>query len=164
MPGAGKHTEPIKAGQEGVGFLVNQTSRAFQQRLAKDISQYSLSIEGYTFMRHLLRELESSPSGVSVSSLSEKLMIPVPRLNETGAILRRDGWVTTVGEGSRARYLPTPGAAKLGLVMASSSRWMLEEALNGFSRDEIDALSLALKRILKNLGAPLGEDEGPLQL
>ena len=163
MSGAGKHTEPIKAGQLGVGFLVNQTARALGNRMGKDASQYNLSVDGYTFLRHLLRETGESLESVSVSTLSETLLIPVPRLIETGAVLQRDGWVTVEGEGKRTSYLPTPGARKLTPALAASSRWLLEEALNGFSREEIDALSTALTRVLNNLGAPLGEDEGPLQ-
>ena len=36
-------TDPIKAGQEGVGFLVNQTSRAFGRRMSKEIRQFNIS-------------------------------------------------------------------------------------------------------------------------
>jgi hypothetical protein len=39
---------------------------------------------------------------------------------------------------------------------------MLEQALNDLSREEIDTLADLLTRILQNLHAYLGEDEGPL--
>ena len=57
---------------------------------------------------------------------------------------------------------PTANALKIGPVLSESSRWMLDQALKGFSPAEVDQLAEYLKRILTNLDAPLGDDEGPL--
>jgi hypothetical protein len=72
---------PLKAGQEGIAFLVNQASRAFNVRLSETISQYGLDTEEYVVLRHLVREIATSPGGVPLSALSAKLNVPVPILD-----------------------------------------------------------------------------------
>ena len=61
---------PVKAGQEGIGFLVHQAARAFDARLTSTISQYGLDTDQFTVIRHLVREIDSVPDGVRVSELS----------------------------------------------------------------------------------------------
>jgi DNA-binding MarR family transcriptional regulator len=160
-PGTG---DPIKSGQEGIGFLVNQTSRAFAQRMSKEIGQFNLELSGYVVLRHLLREINASPDGVSVGDLAKKVLLDARDITEASARLERDGWLKSAGFGAHALLKPTAKAYKVEPVLSAASRWMLHEALNGFSRDEIEELSSQLKRILRNLDAPLGSDEGPLEI
>ena len=115
-------------------------------------------------LRHLLREIDSSPEGVTVSALSRKLLLEPQELTEASARLERDGWLKSTGFGPDAALKPTAKAFKVEPVLHAASRWMLEEALNGFSREEIEQLSALLKRVLRNMDAPLGSDEGPLEL
>jgi DNA-binding MarR family transcriptional regulator len=152
----------LKAGQEGIAFLVNQTSRGFKVRLSETISQYGLDTEQYTVLRHVLREISASPGGVPVSELSANLNVPVPIIEAASRKLERDGWLDTKVVGPGLLLLPTRRATAQATVLADASLWMLEGALNGFSHDEIDQLSELLKRIVRNLDVPLGEDEGPL--
>ncbi len=154
--------DPIKAGQSGVGFLVNQTSRAFGKAMAKELRQFNIQLPGYVVLRHLTREAQASPDGVSVESLAEKLMLEPAEIEEASERLARDGWLKMTGAGPTARLKPTAKTHKIAPVLSAASRWMLEEALNGFSREEIDQLTALLRRVLTNLEAPLGEDEGPL--
>jgi DNA-binding MarR family transcriptional regulator len=160
-PGTG---DPIKSGQEGIGFLVNQTSRAFAQRMSKEIGQFNLELPGYVVLRHLLREIDASPDGVQVGDLAKKVLLDPRELTEASARLERDGWLKSAGFGVHALLKPTAKAYKVEPVLSAASRWMLHEALNGFSRDEIEDLTSLLKRILRNLDAPLGTDEGPLEI
>jgi DNA-binding MarR family transcriptional regulator len=161
QPAAGA-SDQLKAGQEGVGFLVNQTTRAFSWHISKEIRQFNIQLPGYVVLRHLLREIEASPNGVPVPDLAEKLLMDPALVLDAAERLERDGWLKMAGMGAHSTLKPTAKAYKIAPVLASASRWMLEEALNGFSRDEIDQLSSMLRRILRNLDAPLGKDEGPL--
>ncbi len=156
-------SDPIKAGQEGVGFLVNQTTRAFAQRMSREIGQFNIQLPGYVVLRHLLREIDASPEGVSATDLGRKLILGPQEILDAAERLERDGWVRLSGAGSETLLRPTAKAFKVAPVLASASRWMLEEALNGFSRAEIEQLSALLRRVLSNLDAPLGPDEGPLE-
>ena len=162
MAGAGRHTKPIKAGQEGIGFLVNQTTRAFRWCIAEVCRQYNISPDSYTVLRHVLREIDESPDGLSSAVLSDKILMPVAQVNHAAQKLARDGWLVVTGEGDDACLRPTAEARKIGPVLSESSRWMLDQALKDFNPAEIDELSGYLRRVLKNLDAPLGDDEGPL--
>ena len=154
---------PVKAGQEGIDFLVNQTARAFGARLSKQIEHYGLDTGCYTVLRHLVREIEATPDGVAVSDLSRKLNLSHKVLAESARRLERDGWIAIGSAGERGTVLrPTRRAFSVVPVLIDASRWMLEGALNGFSAEEIEQLSDYLRRVIRNLDAPLGEDEGPL--
>jgi DNA-binding MarR family transcriptional regulator len=157
-------TNPIKSGQEGIGFLVNQTARAFGQHITQEIRQFNLQLPGYVLLRHLLREINVASEGVTVLKLSTKVLLDPHDVAETAERLERDGWIKQEGYGEEARLKPTAKAFRVEPVLSASSHWMLEEALNGFSREEIGQLSSLLQRILHNLDAPVGTDEGPLGL
>ena len=102
MAGAGRHTKPIKAGQEGIGFLVNQTTRAFRRGIAKVCAQYNISPDEYTVLRHVLREIDEYPGGINSAVLSDKILMPVAQLNYAAKRLAGDGWLEMTGEGDDA--------------------------------------------------------------
>jgi DNA-binding MarR family transcriptional regulator len=153
---------PVRAGQEGVGFLISQASRALQARIAEKVSQYGLDMDRYTVLRHVVREISAYPDGVSVEGLSSKLNIPASVIEGASVRLQSDGWLETSATGFELLMVPTHRALAQAPVLTDASRWMLEEALNGFSREEIEDLTALLNRVLRNLRGAIGEDEGPL--
>jgi MarR family transcriptional regulator, transcriptional regulator for hemolysin len=158
------NSAPVKAGQEGVAFLVNQASRAFKVRLTETIEQYGLDTDEYTVLRHVLRKIEVSPDGVSAADLSANLNVPLPIIHDASLRLERDGWLSVSNDAAGMMLTPTRRARSQVSVLADASQWMLEGALNGFSRDEIQTLTQMLQRVVRNLNAPIGQDEGPLVL
>ena len=69
MASENTNARPVKAGQEGIGFLVNQTTRAFGREMSKTISNYGLNTDDYTALRHMVRETALWPDGVDAPGL-----------------------------------------------------------------------------------------------
>ena len=148
----------VKTGQEGVAFLVQQASRAFDAQISAMISQYGLDSDAYKILRHTMRGIQASPDGILLAELGRELNIPIHELADTSRRLERDGWLKTHGAETLMRIMPTRRAVSTAPVLADVSHWMHEGALNGFSHEEIDQLTAFLKRVAHNLELALGQD------
>jgi DNA-binding MarR family transcriptional regulator len=158
------HQNSVKAGQSGVGFMLNQASRALNAEMAPVVANYGLDLSMYTVIRHLLREMAEMPDGVPPAVLSRKLNMPLVAVEDAASRLERDGWIERAAAEGGIVLCPTRKARAAEPVLVDASRWLLERTLNGFSREEIEQFTVFMRRVLDNLGAPQGEDEGPLGL
>jgi len=153
----------VKVGQEGVGFLVNQAARSFQRHISNELRQFNITLPGYVVLRHLLRETDAAPCGVAVSDMACRLLLEPREVVDAAARLNRDGWLKMQGSGDSALLRPTAKAHKIEPVFAASSRWMLQQALNGFSRAEIEEFTSLLLRVLRNMDSPPRQGRGPAE-
>jgi hypothetical protein len=40
-------TDSVKAGQDGIGFLINQTTRAFGRHMSREVGQFDIRLPGH---------------------------------------------------------------------------------------------------------------------
>lgn len=145
--------QPIRADRGGVGFLLNQAARAVRVKLVEDLRHHDLTDTDFIIIRNVLDGHEERSDVVKTSDISASLNIPRVALNQSARRLERLGWLEVTGSGDDLGLAPTQKTLTTVPVIADTARWALERALNGFSRDEIVALSDMLERIIRNSGA-----------
>lgn len=158
-PAGGTSDDPIKLGRGGLVFLCNMSARALSRDLDAALAPHGLDHGCLVLLRNVVRDTRTSPEGVTISSLASKLILPVDVLSRRAEQLRATGWleVDTSPQGMLLR--PTHRTLANLSILTDATRWTVEKALNGFSRDEIEQLSAMLKRVLWNMDVRLGPDD-----
>lgn len=142
-------SDAVRSDTSGVGYLVGQTARALRSSLAKELRQHGLDDSDFIVLQNI-----SSAAQVlmplTANELSEQNNLPIEEVTASVAKLARDGWIES-GSEHGAHLVPTAKTKRVIPVLRDNAKWMLERALNGFSRTEIHELSDLLSRMLENL-------------
>jgi DNA-binding MarR family transcriptional regulator len=147
----------LKRDQDGVGFLLNQAGRAIAAEIHADLRLQGLDYPEFVVLRHVLRDSPTMPDGVSVTYLSNKLCLTPEDVEGRAQRLARGGWLKTRGDNQHLVLFPSRKTHAALPVLEDTIHWVHERSLNGFTQDEIEALTGYLKRLLRNLGAVGGE-------
>lgn len=149
----------VRADRGGIGYLLNQAARGVRAQLAGQLREHGINDSEFIVLRNAAEHFERTQGGVPTSQIAEALHLSQIEVEESSARLARDGWVEIARVGNVIQVLPTHKAMTLMPVLADTARWSLEAALNGFSRDEIAALSEMLRRIIHNSHSILQEPD-----
>jgi DNA-binding MarR family transcriptional regulator len=103
-------------------------------------------------LRNVIRDTDADPSGVSVRTLSERLFFSRELLEDRCKALEHAGLIEISSAADDWVLRPTAKGRKLLPVLIDAARWTHEQALNGFSNEEVRELSDALRRVMANLG------------
>jgi hypothetical protein len=124
------------------------------------LRHYGLRHLGLVLIRNVVRETADFPGGVPSSHLSRKLILTPYAIAEEASLLARDGWMNVRVDGPEMLLTCTRKAENAMPVLDDTNRWTFEQALNGFSRDEIEVFSEMLRRVIRNFDAYDGLSEG----
>lgn len=148
--------ESIRADRSGVGFLLNQAARAVRARLAAELHVHGLDDADFILLRVVMFSREQARTQpATAEGVAAELNLPLAAVVDTAHKLGDRGWIGVSGAGTELSLSPTRKALSIVPGLVDTARWTLEESLNGFSREEIDQLSVLLQRIIKNVGATL---------
>jgi hypothetical protein len=150
--GSGSKDDPIRTGRLGIGFLLSFTARALSHEFDRALRPHGLDHFRLIIIRNVVRDYADQPGGVPVTSLAEKLVIPEATLREGARVLGSAGWLTVTEQRGSMLLAPTHKATSMLPVLLDAARWTHEQALNGFSNEEVVVLSSDLRRVMKNLG------------
>jgi DNA-binding transcriptional ArsR family regulator len=148
-----KGTDTVTNGHSGIGFLLNQATRALNGEFETALRHHGLRHLGLVIIRNTFREDAQFPDGVPVSHLSQKLIIAPIDLAEEVSALTQGGWITARVDG-KEMYLSVTRKSENALPMLIDvCHWNFEHALNGFSREEVADFSEMLRRVIRNYHA-----------
>ena len=142
-------SDAVRVDTSGVGYLVNQTARALRSSLAKELRHHGLDDSDFIVLQNIAGAAQILMP-LTASELAEQNNVPVEEVSASVAKLVRDGWIES-GSEHGAHLVPTAKTKRVISGLRDSAKWMLERALNGFSRKEIQELSALLTRMLENL-------------
>lgn len=145
--------EAVRADRSGVGFLLNQAARSVRARLAEDLRHHDLSDTDFILLRAATAGAAAGSDGISPAQIATDLNMPVAEVASSADRLVRLGWLVRKRAADEVRLRPTQKAVTVVPGITATARWTLEQALNGFSREEIGLLQEMLERIIRNTGA-----------
>ena len=147
---SGNRSGSVRADRGGIGFLLNQAARAVRARLSEELHVHGLGDADFILLRRVTADAQRDGSETNTNSVSMDLNMPLSAVVEAAERLRARGWLDVTGDGSDLNLRPTRRTQTVVPGLVDTARWTLEEALNGFSHDEIAALSGMLERIITN--------------
>ena len=153
-------TDAIRKGHKGMGFLLNQSARAMNAEIDSSLRHHGLRHLGLVLIRNVLRETAVFPDGVPAAHLATKLILTPYQVAEEASVLARDGWMRVRVDGPDMLLSCTHKAENAKPLLDDTNRWTFEQALNGFSREEIEVFSEMLRRVIRNFDAYDGLSNG----
>lgn len=152
-------TGAIHTGPNGLGFLLNQSTRALNAEFDARLRNHNLRHLGMILIRNVMRDTAIYPDGVPTSHLAQKLVLTPYAIADEVSVLVRDAWMCARVDG-KEMYLSVTHKAEAALpVLVDTNLWTFEQALNGFSREEIEVFSAMLRRVIRNFDAYDGAAE-----
>jgi len=142
-------SDAVRTDTSGVGYLVNQTARALRSNLARELRHHGLDDSDFIVLQSVMRAAQVMMP-LTANELAEQNNVPLEEVTASVAKLVRDGWIET-GSEHGAHLVPTAKTKRVIPGLRDNAKWMLERALNGFSRKEIQEPSALLTRMLENL-------------
>lgn len=135
---------------QDIGYALTQTARAYQQALNTDLAPYGVTVRQSQVLGWLRKK-----GDLSQCQLARFLTIEPATLSGILERMERNGLILRIADRSdRRRKLIRLNrhAEELGETVVECSARVCARAVQGLSREEIDALHELLKRILENLG------------
>lgn len=142
-----------RAGEDNIGYLVNQSARLLTKSLNGRLKEHGLTQGQYAVIRSI-DSIRDRP--VTATELSDDLRLEPSATAHAVDRAVAHGWVVALphAEHSRARVLElTPQARSALPVIKDAGHWTLSMGLNGFTREEIGQLKSLLQRLVTNLEA-----------
>jgi len=112
-------------------------------------SGVDLSLSAIALLRHL-----EDGSVLRLSELSRRLQVALPPLSRLVRTLEGDGLVTRARDGQDARaslLAITPAGCAALNAFESANQVLIEQALSGWSDDELTALAAGMQRLIGDL-------------
>jgi DNA-binding MarR family transcriptional regulator len=148
-----KSADTIRSDHSGIGFLLNQATRALNGEFDTALRHHGLRHLGLVVIRNVFREGAQFPAGVPVSHLSQLLIITPYDLAEEVSALTQGGWIAARVDGKEMYLSATRKSENVLPMLIDVCHWNFEHALNGFSREEVDDFSEMLRRVIRNYHA-----------
>jgi MarR family transcriptional regulator, organic hydroperoxide resistance regulator len=145
-----RRTEP-HPWSDSVAYLLRNAYRVFARALQERIQAEGIPIGSWPFLRHLWQQ-----DGITQKELTRAVGLMQPNTNAALKQLTRRGWVTQTHDSDDKRKIRihlTPKGRQLFYRAFPLALRAREQALAGFSEQEVARLRSLLKRITKNLDA-----------
>lgn len=136
---------------DDLGFLTNKVGRLLRARMREQLRSQGFDDMDYIVLRGALQYWDRNNVPTTVPVLAEELVLPYEEVSRAAARLIRDNWFVVRATGKPEALEPSAKAVKLAPVLQDSAHWTVEAAMNGFSADEVEALTDMLRRMLRNL-------------
>lgn len=136
--------------QEGIGFLLNFSSRAVIGAMGDQLRPLGLDHDMWMMIQAIRRSPEQA---ASPADAAERLNNPLGSMIDAAGRLVRDGWAQAApGQPARSGKLAlTDKAAKALPGVDGEAQWIMEQATSGFTNDELETFADHLKRVIKNM-------------
>jgi DNA-binding MarR family transcriptional regulator len=148
--------EPVAADRTGLGHLIGYAARLLWRTLAERLEGLGLDADSYIVLVNVAISQERSGRGPLVSEMAGQLALDHGAFERAIEHLRQARLITVAREPSSERIALTPKAVSLMPVLQNEARWVLENALSGFTYEEIDGFGDHLRRVIANLGGRAG--------
>jgi DNA-binding MarR family transcriptional regulator len=142
---------------DSIAYLLRNSYRVFARALQDRIQAERIPIGSWPFLRHLWQQ-----DGITQKELTKAVGLLQPNTNAALKQLVRRGWVTQRHDSEDKRKIRihlTPKGRQLFYRAFPLALQAREQALVGFSEEELDMLRSFLKRITKNLDTESRSDE-----
>jgi DNA-binding MarR family transcriptional regulator len=136
------------------GFLLNQSSRALRSTLTGELRLHGIGEDQWVVLRNAFERERAGQPQTTPKDLAAQLNVHIEDVVTASESLARDGWIKLRGKpgDKKPTITLTDKARRVLPSLVDVSNWTAERALNGFTNEEVEQLTVYLQRLCRNLG------------
>lgn len=140
---------------DNFGYLLNKAARFMKWELSKRLEQHEVTASQWSVLKDLhLHEKDENAQSCTAAAIADRLNIDRPTMSGIISRLNKNGWIETAvnPEDKRSQLVKlTDKSRDILSVLEELSNEIVEQALRGFSQEEVEMFKSFLKRIINNL-------------